>query len=57
MASSPRLLGAAFWRQWPESGLWVLGMLVGIEIIVNGVTWSVLAVGVHNELVRLTGRT
>jgi hypothetical protein len=31
--------------------------LVGIEIIVNGVTWSVLAVGVHNELVLLTGRT
>ena len=51
------LLGVAFWRQWPESGLWVLGMLVGIEIIVNGVTWSVLAVGVHNELVLLTGRT
>ena len=37
--------------------LWVLGMLVGIEIIVNGVTWSVLAVGVHNELVLLTGGT
>ena len=51
------LLGVAFWRQWPESGLWVLGMLVGIEIIVNGVTWSVLAVDVHNELVLLTGRT
>ena len=51
------LLGVAFWRQWPESGLWVLGMLVGIEIIVNGVTWSVLAVGVRNELVLMTGRT
>jgi len=50
------LLGLAIWRQWPESGLWVLGMLVGIELIVNGVTWSVLAVGVRNELARLTGR-
>ena len=50
------LLGVAFWRQWPESGLWVLGMLLGV-VIVNGVTWSVLAVGVHNELALLTGRT
>jgi len=41
------LLGLAIWRQWPESGLWVVGMLVGIELIVNGVTWSVLAVGVR----------
>src|SRR5262249_38139591 len=24
------LLGIAIWRQWPESGLWVIGMLVGI---------------------------
>jgi uncharacterized membrane protein HdeD (DUF308 family) len=41
------LLGLAIWRQWPESGLWVVGVLVGIEFIVNGVTWSALAVGVH----------
>jgi uncharacterized membrane protein HdeD (DUF308 family) len=39
------LLGLAIWQHWPESGLWVVGMLVGIELIVNGVTWSVLAVG------------
>jgi uncharacterized membrane protein HdeD (DUF308 family) len=32
------LLGLAIWQQWPESGLWVVGMLVGIEVIVNGVT-------------------
>jgi len=50
------LLGLAIWRQWPESGLWVLGMLVGIELIVNGVTWSVLAVGVRDGLARLTGQ-
>jgi uncharacterized membrane protein HdeD (DUF308 family) len=50
------LLGIAIWRQWPESSLWVLGMFVGIELIVNGVTWSVLAVGVRNGLARLTSR-
>jgi uncharacterized membrane protein HdeD (DUF308 family) len=41
------LLGLAIWQQWPESGLWVVGMLVGIELIVNGVTWSVMAIGLR----------
>jgi hypothetical protein len=34
------LLGIAIWRQWPASGLWVIGMFVGIDLVVNGVTWS-----------------
>jgi uncharacterized membrane protein HdeD (DUF308 family) len=50
------LLGIAIWQQWPASGLWVLGTFVGIDLIVNGVTWSVLAVGVRNGLASLTGR-
>jgi uncharacterized membrane protein HdeD (DUF308 family) len=49
------LLGIAIWQQWPASGLWVIGMLVGIDLIVNGVTWSALAVVVRNGLARLTG--
>jgi uncharacterized membrane protein HdeD (DUF308 family) len=50
------LLGIAIWQQWPASGLWVLGTFVGIDFIVNGATWSVLAVGVRNGLAQLTGR-
>jgi uncharacterized membrane protein HdeD (DUF308 family) len=50
------LLGLAIWQQWPESGLWVVGMLVGIELIVNGVTWSVLAVGVRKGSAQLIGQ-
>lgn len=50
------LLGLAMWRQWPESGLWVVGTLVGIELIVNGVTWSVLAVGVAKGVAKLSGQ-
>jgi uncharacterized membrane protein HdeD (DUF308 family) len=50
------LLGIAIWQQWPASGLWVLGLFVGIDLIVNGVTWSVLAVGVRNGLALATGR-
>jgi uncharacterized membrane protein HdeD (DUF308 family) len=50
------LLGIAIWQQWPGSGLWVLGTFVGIDLIVNGVTWSVLAVGVRQGITQLTGR-
>jgi uncharacterized membrane protein HdeD (DUF308 family) len=50
------LLGIAVMAQWPESGLWVLGLFVGIDLIVNGVTWSVLAVAVRTGVARLTGR-
>ncbi len=39
------LLAVATWRLGPRSGVRVLSMLVGIELIVNGVTWSMLAVG------------
>ncbi|OWK39824.1 HdeD family acid-resistance protein [Fimbriiglobus ruber] len=47
------LLGILIWQQWPVSGLWVLGLFIGIDLIVNGVTWSALAICVRN---RGTGR-
>ena len=50
------LLGIAIWQQWPASGLWVLGLFVGVELVVNGLTWLMLAVGVRSGLARLTGR-
>jgi uncharacterized membrane protein HdeD (DUF308 family) len=34
------LLGIAIWRQWPWSGLWVIGLFVGIDLIFNG--WSLV---------------
>ena len=36
-------LGVMVWSKWPQSGLWVIGMFVGIEMIVSGVTWATLA--------------
>lgn len=30
------LLGVLIWQQWPLSGLWVIGLYVGIEMIFNG---------------------
>lgn len=31
-------LGIMIWRQWPLSGLWVIGTFIGIEMILSG--WS-----------------
>ena len=50
------LLGLAIWLHWPASGLSVVGTLVGIEVIVNGVTWSALAIGVRRGPARLIGQ-
>jgi uncharacterized membrane protein HdeD (DUF308 family) len=33
-------LGILIWRQWPLSGLWVIGLFVGIEMIFYG--WSLV---------------
>ena len=37
------LLGIAIWRQFPLSGLWVIGLFVGIDMIFNG--WSLVMLG------------
>jgi uncharacterized membrane protein HdeD (DUF308 family) len=36
------LLGISIWRQWPYSGEWVIGLLVGIDLVVNGWAWVML---------------
>ena len=38
------LLGLSIWRSWPISGLWVIGLFVGIDLIVDGWTEVMLAV-------------
>lgn len=50
------LLGMMIAMQWPVSGLWVIGAFVGIELIANGITWSVLAAGVRSALAPLANR-
>lgn len=39
------LLGLLIYKQWPASGLWVIGLFVGIEMIFNGWAWIMLALG------------
>ena len=42
------VLGMLIWRRWPVSGLWVIGLFVGIEMLLNG--WSLV-------MLSMTGRT
>ena len=37
------LLGFMIWRQWPVSGAWAIGLLVGIHILMTG--WSMIILG------------
>jgi uncharacterized membrane protein HdeD (DUF308 family) len=36
------LLGISIWKQWPLSGLWVIGLFVGIDLIFNGLSLVML---------------
>ena len=37
------MLGALIYRQWPSSGLWVIGLFVGIEMIFAGWYWTMFS--------------
>jgi uncharacterized membrane protein HdeD (DUF308 family) len=37
------LLGVMIWRQWPVSGAWAIGLLVGIHILLTG--WTMIILG------------
>jgi len=42
------ILGLMVWRQWPYSGLWVIGLFVGIDLIFYGWAFVSLALRVRN---------
>lgn len=37
------LLGISIWSSWPLSGLWVIGLFIGIDLIIDGWTEVMLA--------------
>jgi uncharacterized membrane protein HdeD (DUF308 family) len=37
------ILGVLILNRWPGSGLWVIGLFIGIDLIINGWTWIALA--------------
>lgn len=43
------LLGGLIYKQWPASGLWIIGLFVGIELIFNGWAWIMLSLGLKNS--------
>ena len=40
------LLGFVIWRQWPLSGMWAVGILIGIDLLMTGISMVVLAMTV-----------
>ena len=40
-------LGILIWSEWPASGLWVIGLFVGISLIFRGANWIGLGLALH----------
>jgi uncharacterized membrane protein HdeD (DUF308 family) len=45
-------LGGMILAEWPESGLWVLGLFIGIDLIFAGWTWIFLSLQARNLQVK-----
>jgi uncharacterized membrane protein HdeD (DUF308 family) len=41
------VLGLLVVAQWPVSGLWVIGLFIGIDLVFYGITWVTLALGLR----------
>jgi uncharacterized membrane protein HdeD (DUF308 family) len=39
------VLGGMIYKGWPSSGLWFIGLYIGIEMIMNGWAWIFLSLG------------
>lgn len=49
------LLGILILAGWPETGLWIIGLFIGIDLIIFGWVWVVLALAVkshHESLIK-----
>ena len=44
------VLGMLVLAQWPASGLWVIGLFIGIDLIFYGAAWMALALGLRHDL-------
>jgi uncharacterized membrane protein HdeD (DUF308 family) len=43
------LLGLLIYKQWPSSSLWVIGLFIGIDLILNGWAWIMLSLQLHRR--------
>jgi len=42
------VLGVLLVSQWPISGLWAIGLFLGIDLIFYGCVWVAIALGLRN---------
>jgi uncharacterized membrane protein HdeD (DUF308 family) len=49
------VLGALIWAGWPESSLWVIGLFVGIDLVLHGMSCVMLALAVRSHNPAPTG--
>lgn len=42
------VLGGMIWKQWPDSGDWVIGLFFGLEMLFTGWAFVMMALAVHN---------
>jgi uncharacterized membrane protein HdeD (DUF308 family) len=41
------ILGALLWAQWPISGLWAIGLFVGIDLVMMGIFWGIVGISLR----------
>jgi len=44
------ILGIIIYSDWPVSGLWVIGIFIGVDLILSGWSWIILALAARNYL-------
>jgi len=42
-------LGIFIWRHFPESAVWVIGVIVGVDLLFSGCSWIMLALAVRAQ--------
>ena len=45
----PALLSIMVWTHWPSSSVWAIGTLVGVNLLMTGVSRLVLGVGMRRD--------
>ncbi|MGZ8710309.1 MAG: HdeD family acid-resistance protein [Thermoanaerobaculia bacterium] len=53
-ALSSFLLGVLILAQWPNSSAWAIGTMVGVGVLINGITRVVVSTAVHHEARAMT---
>ncbi|UWZ83618.1 hypothetical protein [Occallatibacter riparius] len=44
------LLGLLIWRHWPSSAMWIIGVFVGFNLLMNGMTRLMLTLAIRRAL-------